>query len=149
MVKMQITHYITLISHHYACINVSRFANSSSHYHLPTLFSIKLQSWYQEMSRLKDKLESLQHSQRYKYYSPFLSMYFMIINYDITWSMKSLWKRNRNSSNVCVSHSLISMRALIKNYWPYQKLLVVKTILTCSSVCFKGTCLVRTLDPWA
>ena len=35
---------------------------------LANIFSIEHQSWYQEMSRLKAKLESLQRSQRYKYY---------------------------------------------------------------------------------
>jgi hypothetical protein len=61
------TLYIALISDYSASTNVSRSAVSSSHYHLRNLFSFELQSWYREMSRLKDKLESLQRCQRYKY----------------------------------------------------------------------------------
>jgi len=53
MVKMQ-TLYIALISDYSASTNVSRSAVSSSHYHLRNLFSFELQSWYREMSRLKD-----------------------------------------------------------------------------------------------
>lgn len=45
-------HHIWLLHHHFTVSN---------------LYPTEHQSWYQEMSRLKAKLESLQRSQRYKY----------------------------------------------------------------------------------
>jgi hypothetical protein len=65
----QVLHCID--DHSAAYINV-RIADLLFHDHitisLANIFSLEHQSWYQEMSRLKAKLESLQRSQRYKYY---------------------------------------------------------------------------------